>query len=58
GTGCTISSAIAAFLAKGYAIENAVKKAKNFVTCAIDDGKDYQIGQGSGSVHHFYKLWN
>jgi len=58
GTGCTISSAIAAFLAKGYAIENAVKKAKNFVTCAIDGGKDYRIGQGNGPVHHFYKLWN
>ncbi|MFH1159292.1 MAG: bifunctional hydroxymethylpyrimidine kinase/phosphomethylpyrimidine kinase [Pseudomonadota bacterium] len=57
GTGCTLSSAIAAFLARGYAMEAAVKEAKNFVSCAIDGGKDYQTGQGHGPVHHFYKFW-
>ncbi len=57
GTGCTLSSAIAAFLAKGLSLENAVKKAKEFLTRAIQEGAGYEIGKGHGPVHHFYEYW-
>jgi hydroxymethylpyrimidine/phosphomethylpyrimidine kinase len=58
GTGCTLSSAIAAYLAKGNGVEEAVKKAKIYITEAIRKGADYTIGHGHGPVHHFFKLWN
>ena len=57
GTGCTLSSAIASNLAKGYSIENAVLNAKNFITAALKAGREYQIGKGKGPVHHFYQFW-
>jgi hydroxymethylpyrimidine/phosphomethylpyrimidine kinase len=57
GTGCTLSSAIAAFMAKGKDIEDAVKKAKTFMNQAIAAGAQYQIGQGHGPVHHFFQWW-
>ena len=55
GTGCTLSSAIAAFLAQGYSVSEAVKKAKKYVTVAIEHSLD--IGQGKGPTHHFYALY-
>ncbi|MEE4252862.1 MAG: bifunctional hydroxymethylpyrimidine kinase/phosphomethylpyrimidine kinase [Desulfuromusa sp.] len=57
GTGCTLSSAIAASLALGTPLEQAVKQAKNYITQAIAAGKGYQIGHGHGPVKHFYAFW-
>ncbi|MBT8419357.1 MAG: bifunctional hydroxymethylpyrimidine kinase/phosphomethylpyrimidine kinase [Gammaproteobacteria bacterium] len=57
GTGCTLSSAIASFLAKGNGIEAAIEKAKAYITHAIRAGADYTIGQGHGPVHHFFQYW-
>ncbi len=57
GTGCTLSSAIAAHLAKGERIADAVKLAKQYISEAIAAGAAYQIGHGHGPVHHFYDLW-
>jgi hydroxymethylpyrimidine/phosphomethylpyrimidine kinase len=55
GTGCTFSSAIAAGLAKGMALGDAVALAKSYVTLAIQHA--YPIGHGQGPVHHFYRYW-
>lgn len=57
GTGCTLSSAIAAHLAKGLGIEAAAQRAKQYIADAIRAGAVYQIGQGSGPVHHFHEFW-
>lgn len=57
GTGCTLSSAIAANLAKGMGLENAVHNAKNYLTEAIRAGSDYELGEGSGPVKHFWEFW-
>ena len=57
GTGCTLSSAIAAHLAKGLDIESAVRNAKKYIAKAIRAGAGYRIGQGSGPVHHFHEFW-
>jgi len=54
GTGCTLASAIAANLAKGERLENAVKLAKGYITNAILKAKDQNIGQGNGPVKHFF----
>ena len=54
GTGCTLSSAIAAFLALGYSLEDAVKEAKRYITEAIRAGADVKIGHGFGPVNHFF----
>jgi hydroxymethylpyrimidine/phosphomethylpyrimidine kinase len=57
GTGCTLSSAIAANLAKGIELGIAVKNAKAYLMGALCAGADYQTGKGHGPVHHFYSLW-
>ena len=57
GTGCTLSSAIAANMARGSDIEEAVNKAKTFISNAIRAGAAYKIGQGHGPVHHFFEFW-
>jgi len=57
GTGCTLSSAITAELAKGAAIESAVAAAKDFVTAAIAHADELAIGRGRGPIHHFQKFW-
>lgn len=57
GTGCTLSSAFAAFLAHGMELNEAAKRAKNYISQAIEKGADYKIGQGHGPVHHFYNSW-
>jgi hydroxymethylpyrimidine/phosphomethylpyrimidine kinase len=58
GTGCTLSSAIAGYLAMGNDIEAAVQKAKTFTNQAIAAGAQYQIGHGHGPVHHFFQWWH
>lgn len=50
GTGCTLSSAIASYLAKGFSIKNAVGKAKDYIQEAIRGGKDLDIGHGNGPL--------
>ena len=55
GTGCTLSSAIAANLALGYSIEDAVRRAKEYITEAIRNS--YTVGKGHSPVNHFYNLW-
>lgn len=52
GTGCTLSSAIAAFMARGCSVVEAIDKAKRFVTEAIRCGSDVAIGRGIGPVNH------
>lgn len=52
GTGCTLSSAIAAHLALGAEIAEAVSAAKDFLTRALIFGKDFSYGAGHGPVHH------
>ena len=58
GTGCTLSSAIAAYLAKGMSLDDSIRRAKAYVTGAIAAGRGYKIGGGHGPLHHFYQLWS
>jgi hydroxymethylpyrimidine/phosphomethylpyrimidine kinase len=53
GTGCTLASAIAAYLARGSDLEAAIRGAKAYLTAAIEHA--YPIGHGHGPVHHFYR---
>ncbi|WP_031513082.1 bifunctional hydroxymethylpyrimidine kinase/phosphomethylpyrimidine kinase [Desulfofalx alkaliphila] len=55
GTGCTYSSAIAANLAKGLAVKDAVAQAKEYITGAIEHA--FPLGKGIGPTHHFYKIY-
>lgn len=57
GTGCTLSSAIASYMAKGSDIEEAVQKAKTYMNQAITAGAGYKLGHGHGPVHHFFHWW-
>ena len=54
GTGCTLSSAIAANLAKGFSLEEAVQRAKNYISGALSAMLD--LGKGSGPMHHGFAL--
>lgn len=54
GTGCTLSSAIAANLAKGFDIETSVKMAKDYLSQALADGLD--LGQGQGPMNHAFDI--
>jgi hydroxymethylpyrimidine/phosphomethylpyrimidine kinase len=58
GTGCTLSSAIAAYLAKGETTATAVRNAKVYIGEAIRAGAPYRLGHGSGPVHHFFSFWS
>ncbi|MCV0426993.1 MAG: bifunctional hydroxymethylpyrimidine kinase/phosphomethylpyrimidine kinase [Roseibium sp.] len=58
GTGCTLSSAIAAGLAKGKNLEGAITAAKGYIQAAISAADRLQIGTGHGPVHHFYDFWS
>ena len=55
GTGCTLASAIAAGLAKGLDVPEAVGQAKNYVTAAIR--ASFPVGHGHGPLNHFHRLW-
>ena len=55
GTGCTFASAIAACLARGYALRDAISEAKAYVTAAIREG--FQVGRGVGALRHFVASW-
>ena len=58
GTGCTYSSAIAAYLAHGLTLNEAIRDAKEYINGAIFAGSQYSIGKGHGPVHHFFNFWN
>lgn len=57
GTGCTLSSAITALLARGIPMDEAVTEAKKYIAGAIAHSDKLEIGQGNGPVHHFYRNW-
>ena len=54
GTGCTLSSAIASYLALGYDLEQAVRAAKFYISRALEAGAFVTTGRGHGPVNHFY----
>lgn len=56
GTGCTLSSAFASYLAQGYSLDDAARAAKEYISQAIESGSEYSIGHGHGPVDHFYKI--
>ncbi len=57
GTGCTLSSALASYLALGRPLSVAASFAKDYLIGAITKGQDYHIGAGHGPVHHFHRFW-
>ncbi len=57
GTGCTLSSATAAYLARGNGLTEAVSQAKRYILRALMAGAGYSIGKGHGPVHHFHGFW-
>ena len=57
GTGCSLSSAIAAGLAKGEEMETAVRNAKAFVGAAIAAADRLGVGHGHGPIHHFHRFY-
>jgi len=54
GSGCTLSSAIASYLAQGKTLYDAVSLGQDYVYQAIDNGKDVQTGHGNGPLNHFF----
>ncbi|MBQ2417206.1 MAG: bifunctional hydroxymethylpyrimidine kinase/phosphomethylpyrimidine kinase [Alistipes sp.] len=56
GTGCTLSSALAAALARGFSLTEAAKMAKHYIEQAIISGAEYTIGNGFGAVDHFWDM--
>lgn len=58
GTGCTLSSAITAGLAKGLSLRDAVEAGKAYVSAAIAASDALRIGHGAGPVHHFHAWWS
>lgn len=57
GTGCSLSSAIAAGLARGEDLETAVRNAKAFISAAIAAADRFSVGHGHGPIHHFHKFY-
>lgn len=57
GTGCTLSSAIAAALAHGFTLAKALAHAKSYITEAIRHADEIVVGSGRGPVHHFHGVW-
>lgn len=54
GTGCTLSSAITSFIARGRELADAIAAAKNYLSQALEAGKDIHIGEGHGPVNHLF----
>ena len=54
GTGCSLSSAIASYLAQGDSLTEAVQHAKHYITRALQHADELKIGYGHGPVHHFF----
>ncbi|MFC5384985.1 bifunctional hydroxymethylpyrimidine kinase/phosphomethylpyrimidine kinase [Aquamicrobium segne] len=58
GTGCSLSSAIAAGLASGMSMTKAIRQAHDWLHCAILAADDLNVGSGHGPVHHFHAMWS
>lgn len=58
GTGCSLSSAIASWLAQGFPLFEAIGKAKQYISHAIESGAMHSVGHGCGPIDHFYFLEN
>ncbi len=58
GTGCTLSSAIAALIPQRASVPDAVRDAKAYLTRALAASSQLQVGSGHGPVHHFHALWS
>jgi hydroxymethylpyrimidine/phosphomethylpyrimidine kinase len=58
GTGCTLSAAIAAGLARGMALRAAVWEARTYLQAALQAGAGLALGHGRGPVHHFHRWWD
>jgi hydroxymethylpyrimidine/phosphomethylpyrimidine kinase len=58
GTGCTLSSAIAALLPQHRDLATAIREAKAYITGAIAASGQLAVGGGHGPVHHFHQLWH
>ena len=54
GTGCTLSSAIAAYIAQGMSLETAIEKSKQYIYQAIKHAQKLHLGHGKGPLHHFF----
>ena len=54
GTGCTLSSAITSFIARGLELADAIAAAKDYLSQALEAGKDIHIGEGHGPVNHLF----
>lgn len=57
GTGCTLSSALAAGLAQGLDVAQALQEAHSYLQGAIAAADGLGVGQGHGPVHHFHRVW-
>ena len=57
GTGCTLSSAVAAGLARGLDVADAVRRAKTYVSAALAAADSLDVGDGHGPIHHFHGIW-
>ena len=57
GTGCSLSSAVAAGLARGEDLETAVRNAKSWISAAIASADRFSVGHGHGPIHHFHKFY-
>jgi hydroxymethylpyrimidine/phosphomethylpyrimidine kinase len=57
GTGCSLSSAIAAGLAQGLSVTDAVSRSHDWLHGAIRAADRLSVGGGNGPVHHFHALW-
>lgn len=57
GTGCSLSSAVAAGLARGEDLETAVRNAKSWISAAIAAADRFRVGHGHGPIHHFHKFY-
>lgn len=57
GTGCTLSSAIAAFLPQSVDVPEACRRAKEYLTGAVRYAGELDVGHGHGPTNHFWRLW-
>ena len=57
GTGCTLSAAIAAYLALGEPLIEACRLAKHYLSGALAAAQQHSVGRGQGPVHHFHEIW-